>query len=236
MNKGTFNILNGDNSSVALLVLYRQDIELTTYEKVLLANHWIRQGSPPELEHKLEAMLGEDYNLYLNPFLHKLLNTKLDSLVFKPAPEYNTLATDEYKELMNTVFHKMLQEFEDENTKGGYESHREFVINTEFRKLLSYKISSKIKDYDLIRVELEAMGYEYNVRIFMMGTGEDLSPNLSKHCVTNLKGLMYFMSEDDTWDLSQIERSINFIEFESKILNSLISAMRTLYDRKDETS
>lgn len=235
MNEDIFSILNSENSGKALLILYKQNIELNTYEKVLLANHWVKSGSPEHLEPALIGMLGLEWEDYLNPFLHKLMTYKLETLALRHPVEFNSLSDDKYAKLLESIFHKKLKELEKSKTDRGYESTRNYLTNTEGRNLLTYSITSKTTKFDLVRVELDAIGYNYDVRVYLMETGINLGDLLTDQSITNLKGLMYFMSEEDKWDVSQIDRSINFIEFKPQILNTLIRAMRTLYDRKDET-
>lgn len=231
MTEGIYNFLLKNAPSVSLALLMQEDVTLDEKCKVLVAINWVKAGSPTELEPRLIAALGEDWEYYMNPFLAKLTDAKLEDLVRVVPTEYNALKDEKFYPMMKSILDIKLEDLEKKIAPHGITTSRTLDIDTSTRKLMSYKVFSKSSEREILRVELEAVGYTYIPRIYLFETGVDKSVDLTEDSLTNLKGLMYHMSDDDGWDVMMIDQSLRLVDFEPEILNALMKAIKSKYDK-----
>lgn len=206
-------------------------IELDEKSKLKVSVNWMKCGSPKGYEPRLIAKLGEDWETYMNPYLHKLTDSKLDNLVKSIPMEYNFLVGEKFKPLVRYILEEKLNKLEYDIAPNGFTSSKTMNVETDVRKSMSYKITSVGNKRELMRVDLEAIGYKYTPRIYLLETGVELSSELTEGSLNNLKGLMYYMSDEGTWSLGKLNQSLSLIEFRSEILNSIMGAIRSKYDK-----
>lgn len=231
MKEDIYKLLKSKSPNLSLAVLLDDKIELDEKSKVLVSINWMRSGSPKMYEPKLIAKLGINWETYMNPLLMNLADSKLDHLIRKVPSIYNNLKSEEFTNIIEYIISDKLDKLESKIAPHGFTSSKTMSINTKSRKLMSYKITSLGSKREFMRVELEAEGYSYRPKIYLLETGEELSGNLKESSLTNLKGLMYHMSEDESWDIDRLDESINLIDFEPTILNTLMSSIKSKYGK-----
>lgn len=229
MKGDIYKLLKKESSNVCISLLKypNSGLELNNECKLLLANHWVKSGSPSNLEMNLIAVLGLDWEYYLNPFLHKIFTISLDKLIYSEFPEFNKLNGDLYDELVSYIIKYKLDELNKKVAPRGYSNEKKQSIDTKKRNLLYYAMNSKTMPYQLIKVQLDAIGYKYNISVFIMNTGIDLFDKLTEQSVKNLKGLMYFMSEDEDigWSTEKLGECLNYLKFKDRVLNNIVKSI-----------
>jgi len=58
-----------------------------------------------------------------------------------------------------------------------------------------------------------------------MNQGVNYLDKLTEQSVTNLKGLMYYMSDEGGWSKDMIPKCLELLEFKDPIMNSIVQAI-----------
>lgn len=217
-------IIEGDNSGLALTMLYKEDLVLTDYQKMLMVNHWHYVGRPESYEQLLILALGFEWDSYMNPYLQRIFRVSLDDLLLN-YHEYESLGDPQYKTVLKMIFLKKLELLENTKAKHGYDSDVSARKWSDKRQSLILDISSKSTKYTLFYFAATMDGYKYEPTIRMFNSPDDQSHLFTEQSYTNLKAIIYYMSENETWDKSLMPRSLEVMRFKSPILNILASAI-----------
>lgn len=230
----TFKIINSEDSGLALNLLYLDDLELDTFQKILLVRHWTLLGKPEAFESRLIACLGLDWETYMNPFLIKLYDVDLLHLIVDSS-SYESLQDSRYLPIVKSIFVKKLRDLEKKVTRTEYKSTLDEVKYNELTKSIILSISTVDKKYELLRLSLTKKGYSFTPELSLFNRPDPCTDLLTELSVRNLQGLMYQMTEDENWDTSHMPKAIKYLGFKTPILHQLIRAIfDTYYDDEFE--
>lgn len=221
-------VINGNDSGLAINVLWKPDLVLSEYDKILLVNHWTKLGRPAEYEMPLIEALGFDWDSYMNPFLIRLFNVGLDDLLVD-YDKFESLGDPQYRNVLKMIFLKKLELLEATKAKHGYDSDIRDYKWSERRKSLVLEIKGKSTNYILFNFSATMDGYKFEPTIKLFNSPDDQSYLFTEQSYTNLKAIIYHMSEEEIWDKSLLPRSLEVMRFKSPILNSLASAIIEKY-------
>lgn len=221
-------------SGIAIQLLYTKGLKFTDYQKMMLVSHWNSLGSPENLRVPLLSILGSEADLFLNPFLVKLLNTPFYSLMVKTSG-FESLEDPKYKKVLKAIFDKKLDVLSADVAKHGYRNKIKKIKHSATSQSMTFEIQSVSVPYELYYFSASVEGYKYTPAIKLFNRPEDLTHLLTEQSITNLKGIMFYMTENENWDQSLLPRTIKFIEFKSAVLSSLSeSIIDKYYDIKME--
>jgi hypothetical protein len=215
-------------SGIAIQLLYSKGLVLTNYQKIILVDHWNKLGSPETFRDPLVSILGKDSNLFLNPYLGKLLDTSFYTLLANTRG-FESLEKPEYREIIKAVFDKKLEILESEVARTGYKSE---IIKSSYSSTsqsLIFELKSRVMPYELYHFSATVQGYTYTPSIRLFNRPEELTHLLTDQSITNLKGIMFYMTENEEWDKSLLPRTMKFIKFKSIILSSLSDSIIDKY-------
>lgn len=215
-------------SGVAIQLLYSKGLVLNNYQKIVLVNHWNKLGSPENFRDPLVTILGKDSNLFLNPYVIKLLDTSFYTLLAN-TKGFESLEKPEYREIIKAVFDKKLEILENEVARTGYKSEINKVSNSSTSQRLTFELKSRVMSYELYYFSATIQGYVYTPSIRLFNRPEELTHLLTDQSITNLKGIMFYMTENENWDKSLLPRTMKFIKFKSIILSSLSDSIIDKY-------
>lgn len=223
------DLIRQPSSGLALSILnLDEDLNLNTYDKILLVRHWILAGRPEEVELKLIETLGFDWDDYMNPFLVKLYECDLLNLLVHNE-EYDSLNDPRYDKILKEIFTQKLVSLESDVAPRGYDSKVSDFKYGQFRQGLSFNIVSLRRNYELFHFSATVEGYNFTPNIRLFDRPEDLTYLLTEQSVTNLKGVMYYMTENENWDRSLLPKSLGYLSFKKPLLNHLAKAIVDKY-------
>jgi hypothetical protein len=215
-------------SGIAIQLLYSKGLVLTNYQKIVLVNHWNKLGSPENLRDPLVSTLGENSNLFLNPYVLKLLDTSFYTLLANTRG-FESLENPEYRDIIKAVFDKKLEILETEVARTGYKAEVTKVSHSSTSQSLIFELKSRVMPYELYHFSATVQGYVYTPSIRLFNRPEELTHLLTDQSITNLKGIMFYMTEHEDWDKSLLPRTMKFIQFKSIILSSLSDSIIDKY-------
>lgn len=229
----TFKILKGTNSGLAMNLLFLKDeLKLTTYEKILLVRHWTLSGRPSDKEPALMEVLGFDWFDYMNPFLIKLFDASLIHLLVDNE-HYESLGAPEYKNILREIFKYKLETLEEDLAPQGYKIEDKMYKLSDLRHSLTLDITAPGRNYELFHFSANVEGYRFLPSIRLFNRPEDLTYLLTEQSITNLKGVMYYMTENPDWDKSLLPKSLKYLAFKSPVLDQLAEALVRKYYTKE---
>lgn len=225
-------LINGDDSNLALALLYMDDLDLDVYDKIMMVNHWSKLGSPPMFEPRLIANIGYDFDDYMNPFLMKLYNMEISDIL-KNQSDLDSLRNNSYDKIIEMIFLKKLSDLENYRSKSGYKTLIEELKFNETTKSLVMSISSLDRKYELLNFSATVSGYKFTPSIVLFGRDDLSSDILSEKSVDSLKGLIYHMTESSDWDKSYMPKALRYLEFKNHLLNRLVKSIISKYYTKE---
>lgn len=230
MNEGIYKLLDSP-AGLAIQILQEKELKLSIYQKVILANHWNTLGRPNEYEDKLIYALGDNYGIFINPYISKLIDLPFYDLLSVNGIklEFKSLEDPIYSEILKAVFDKKLTDLEQDVTRSGYKVQVSKSILSSTIQSLIFNLVSKISNYELYSFSANVQGYTYTPRIKLFNRPEDLTHLLTEQSITNLKGIMFYMTENEDWDESLLPRTLKFIKFKSIILDRLSDSIISKY-------
>lgn len=215
-------------SGIAIQLLYSKGLKFTDYQKMSLVNHWHNLGNPEQLRDPLVSILGQDSDLFLNPYLIKLLITPFYNLIIN-TKGFESLEDAKYSKILKAVFDKKLETLEAEVAKKGYKTVVKKISLSKTSQSMVFELQSRTMPYELFHFSANIQGYVYTPSIKVFNRPEELTHLLTDQSINRLKEVMYYMTENENWDQSLLPRTLKCIQFKSTILSSLSDSIMDKY-------
>lgn len=231
MSEDISRILN-HSPGLAMNLLYKKDLVLSIHQKITLVDHWTKLGSPEQFRDSLIRVLGDKWQQFLNPFLVKLQEVPFFKLMVTTS-DFVSLEAPEYKEIVKAIFDQKLDKLQLEVARSGYKVDIEKIKFSSTSQSLNFNLVSRVMPYQLYHFSASIQGYSYNPAIRLFNLPQDLTHLLTEQSVTNLKGIMFYMTENEDWDKSLLPRTLKFIKFKSTLLSNLSDSIVSKYYKEE---